>query len=484
MSLIRRMLIVLIVTLLTTSGTAAVLAQTDGPDPDGPIKLQTAEADDDGPDPNDPIAPPDRDDEDEPADDESPAPGEGDDDTTAPGEGDEDTDTAPSDDDALDPADDDDATEPSDDDDLAPDASPAASPAGEEGVDIAAITLDSTSLPEGWFLISEGFTSGEQLADDLDGLIDGDELLATGIQTYYSSTYLNAEGNTVRSYVIAFETAEGAADGFAMLEDEEAIVPNGDFEDLPVPIDLGDGPSELSLGDYQNGDGSITTSLDFSFTIDRFEIGAAMETFDGSDPDQDLVEEMAQAVADRAEAVLAGEPLEGIDDSLPGSLITLDDANFTLEGYQTALEAFLIADPDIMPAGYVSGYFRAGSFGGPTSRLPFVSVGLSTFESPVDVEDAMANTDSIMPLYDELEEIDGVEVADADAVLAFSFASPEGEGDPDSARIFVQVDDQLIVVDVQGAGTANDAEATALELAELQVACVLEGSCGPAEIDL
>jgi hypothetical protein len=427
MTTARRFMIVLVVLLVTLSAGGFALAQTDGPDPDSPIKLETPDATED-------VAPEDEE----------------------------------------------------DDVDGTPDAGPnlEATPISSGDVQLAAMTLDSNDLPEDWHLIQESYTSPEDLISGLSGLIDADDLAATGLLNFYDSYYVNpADLNTVRTYAIEFETVEGAAAGFALLEDEDLTVPNGSFEDLPGLDGIGDGPSEISSGTISNGDGTTTNSYDVSFTIGQYELGAAMETYDGSEPDQELVEQMARDLAARAETLLAGGDVPGIIDTLPSQVVKLDSV-ISFEGYQTAAEAFLIADPDDAPAGYLSGYATGASFSTSlTSALPYVTIGITSFESDSDVEDALGSPDSIMPLFDELEEIDIDPLDGADEVLAYSFASVEGEGDPDSVRIFVQIDDQLVTIDVQGEEDVDTARQVAEEWTESQIACMLDGECGPADAE-
>ena len=82
--------------------------------------------------------------------------------------------------------------------------------------------------------------------------------------------------------------------GFDILENEALLVPNGAMTDSPAPAGLGESPSEITSGYTENGDGTQTHTYDISFRIDRYEVGAAMETFDGSQPDSAVVDQMAQ----------------------------------------------------------------------------------------------------------------------------------------------------------------------------------------------
>ena len=446
-----RLAALLTVLLITIALSGIAVAQTDGPDPDSPVQERTpTPANDEKEDPF------------PSGDDEDAVPTE-DSEDTAPTGGDEDSASPPSD-----------ATPISGDATPTGDATPVAS-AGD--VDLAAMTLDSDSFPEEFILIAEYYTSPQEIAEGRAGQIDDEELFATGIQTFYQSFYVNQDGNRLRTYIIAFDTAEGATAGFNLFEDEVVLVPNGDLEDSPGPEGVGEAPSEITSGIIEEGDGTQQRTYDISFRIDRFEVGAAMETYDGAEVDEALVDQMAVDLAERVEAVIAGDDIDAIDYNLPAQLITLD-AELQLEGYQTVDETFLIEDLDNLPVGFASGFYRGASFSNNiTSLLPFVTVGISSFDSADDVEEALGNSDSIIAPYSDLDEIQRLEFDSVDDAIGFTYSSPEGEGEPDSARLFLQVDDHLIVIDVQGVDSAEDAEAIASDIADAELACALDGEC-------
>jgi hypothetical protein len=86
----------------------------------------------------------------------------------------------------------------------------------------------------------------------------------------------------------------------------------------------------------------------------------------------------------------------------------------------------------------------------------------------------------MLPFFDDLEKIGGIEIAGADEAVALSFSSPQGAGVVDSVHLFVQVGDQLFSIDVQGLESLEDAQATAVGLAELQIGCAINGDCATA----
>ena len=82
-----------------------------------------------------------------------------------------------------------------------------------------------------------------------------------------------------------------------------------------------------------------------------------------------------------------------------------------------------------------------------------------------------------MPSYTDLQELQRFAVNGADDAIAFSYSSPSGEGQPDSVRVFAQVGDQMVVVDVQGADSLRNATSAATDLTEAEIGCVVDGDC-------
>jgi hypothetical protein len=354
----------------------------------------------------------------------------------------------------------------------------AATPLASSGtIPLAAMTLDNTTIPSDFELAAERYTTLDDLVASLAGQVSPADLQATGLIDMYTSYYVNKDRNSVRSYIIAYKTVDGVQKGFDILENETLLVPNGAMTDTPAPAGLGESPSEITSGYTENGDGTQTHTYDISFRIDRYEVGAAMETFDGSQPDTAVVDQMARDVSKRVTAVLAGKDASGVDLSLPTKLLDLK-GQVTIEGFETGSEAFILPSESDVPAGYVAGYFRGNSYSrSVTTPLPFVTLGVTTFETADDVATALENTDSLMPTYNDLKQITRFRVRGADDAVAFSYTSPNGTGQPDSVRIFAQVDDQLFVVDVQGMGSINDATTAAVDLAEAQIGCAAGGDC-------
>ena len=183
------------------------------------------------------------------------------------------------------------------------------------------MTLDDTTIPSDFQLIAETYTTPEELAAGMIGQVSAEEIAATGMIGMYTSYYVNRDRNSVRTYIIAYKTVDGVQKGFDILENEQLLVPNGSFTDKPGPTGVGEKPSEITSGFSENGDGTQTKTYDVSFRIDRYEVGAAMETFDESEPDGKVVDQMAHDVADRFRRCWQVRSVSGVDLSLPGKLL-------------------------------------------------------------------------------------------------------------------------------------------------------------------
>ena len=433
-----RPFVILVLVLGLILAPAIALAQTDGPDPDSPIQIPTrASNDDDLP-------------------------------KASPTEKEDETPTIGFDSTAT-------RTVESSPDDP---ATPAASPVAAVEPDLAAMTLDSRAMPEEFVLIGEAYTQIDDLLDATLGLIDRDALLDTGILAFYQSEYVNVEdGNTIRSYVISYDSVDGVQAGFDLLENEEMLIPNGFLEDLPGLSGVGEKPAEITSGTIEVGDGTRTGMYDVTFRVDRFQAGVVMQTQDGSAPAADVIDGLAAELADRVAGVVAGNDVTQIVFGLPDQLIQLEVAA-SFEGYQTVEEAVVISDPRFPVPSYLGGYYRAGTFSESISSiLPYVTIGVNQFDSALDAREAMLHPDSMLLDFDDLEEIRNVELPDAGIMRAYSFSSPQGSGSPDSFRVFMLVDDQVILIDVQGMESLDDAESAAMNLAQIQLDCTVNGVC-------
>jgi len=367
-----------------------------------------------------------------------------------------------------------------------------ATPAGGDRADLAAMTLDSEDLPEDYYFHNEQYIPGEalvaglQLADDASAA-----LTESGLTWFYESTYTTADGSgQIRTYVSEYPDEAGAVAGFGVLEDEEALVgEGGELEDLDGP-EVGEDPKEITVGSLPPNPGAeddapVLRSVDATFRVGTLIVGVAVETRDDAEPDQALAEELAEVLATRVEDVLAGQAPATADPAVREALLQLDATLSAREGYLTATDILGPIDPAETPyAEYESGYAQTLIVGEGGTELPFVSLAVSSFSSEDGPLAVLGDADNLQPAFTNIERVDDVQVEGADAAVGYRFAStPGGRSDNDSFRVLIIVGDRLATVDVQGATSAEVAEATALDLAGQQAECLQsDDPCGAGTI--
>ena len=346
----------------------------------------------------------------------------------------------------------------------------------------AAMTLDSSVIPDDYTLFYEIYFTPEEIADRRAGQIDREQLLSTGLEASYESFYRDSDDNEIRTYIYRFKTIQGVRAGFNLLEDEDTLVPNGGLKDLPALEGVGEPPGEITTGTIENGDGTQTNEYDISYRIDRYEIGIAMNTQGDTEPDTKLADKLAADLADRVKAVLAGESVANVDGALPGYVLQLE-GQVAIEGFESGVETFQLNDPADVPDGFVAGYFRGASYSTFIQEiLPFASITAVRFESADDVANALDSPESIMPNAPDLDDLRGVEIDGVDDLTAFQFTASNDADSPDSVRLFMQIDDLMLVIDVEGMPTLDDAETAAIDLANATIDCVNGGDCADPDV--
>jgi hypothetical protein len=352
---------------------------------------------------------------------------------------------------------------------------------------MAAITLDGATLPGGYVFTGETFLGANQVAS---GDLPADELTQAGFESQYVSAYRNPDnGLVIRSYVSAWTDAAAAETGFGLLEDEARTQPGGSFEDADAPV--GEGPGEITTGTYPDpqDEGTTVSMVDVTFRVDRFLVGATLETRDGSEPDAEIVTTLAGTLESRATSALADESPEGTDLQLPPRALPL-------AGLGQELQAGFLDGGDVEQmyglqgsalGGLSASWSQAIGLGEGDALQPFVSVGLTTFGSADDANAVIDQIDDLAPDVAGSAPVDGVAVEGAGSVAAFSYPSPAtGAAEPDSFRVVAVAESALVVVDVQGAPDLAAAQTTATQLATAQVSCLGQPECPaptlPAEL--
>jgi hypothetical protein len=372
-------------------------------------------------------------------------------------------------------------------------AAPAATPvpAGGGHLDLASMAIDSTDMPPEFLLVFETYLTPDDLAFRLMGSsLTPEEIAASGLVVHYESSYSTPAGSArVRSYLQEYTDDVAAADGFLLFEDEQRILPGAPFTDEPGP-GIGEEPSEITVGSYFVSESGSTepTTIDLTFRQGRLLAGISMDTIEGVSVDRDLVLFLAERLNERILAVLAGESLPLIDQSLPSQFVGLGESWVTTnEGYWSVPEVY---GPETSPSvvqDFQSGYFRADAYdpqrlGG--FPLPRVAINVAAFGSEDAPLELLGNLEALHPPGATLEQVELDPVPDSSVTLGFQFANTFYSGaTTDSFRVYVLLDSTLLTVDVQGNGSADAARDAAIAVVEAQISCLQQStSCGFEEI--
>lgn len=360
-------------------------------------------------------------------------------------------------------------------------------------LDLAAMVLDSTLVPEGFTLFYEVYIPGNRISADLTGgAITQEEIDASGLQWYYESVYVSADGNTrVRSYVEQYASDDGAIAGFELLEDETRLAPPGSsFTDGPG-AGVGEEPSEISEGSLQpSGTPMVITSVDSTFRTGNLLAGVGVDTVPGIAADKQLAIDLSNVLFDRIQAVRANQPVALIDYALPGQVVTLGpDWTGRDEGYLAATEIYGPEAGATLAPSFVSGYFTNESPANSDAAfpVPLVSLNISRFADDAGPLQVFNMPDRLTPPFDGATPIDLDPISGSSITQAWSYLNPLLSSAPgataDSVRITVAVGPYLVILDVQANKTLEGAQEAAIQIATAQVACLESTSpCPPLQI--
>ena len=292
----------------------------------------------------------------------------------------------------------------------------------------------------------------------------------------------------VRSYVTEYETAEGAAAGFAYLEDEESIVST---EDLPLDGSFGEQAELTSERGTGNSDGRPFRSLDLTFRIGHLVAGVTLTqypTADRTDPDPDLVQTLARKMEGRfasseTEATL-GTQVVRIRADEHHEVVTFDDAYYRLAGEDVPLagesaEAAASRIETYADATHVYQLWQGIDAAQPAGAL--YGVTLLQFAEPAEAETWLTELPEILatnPFYGDLGEVE-LRESPGDQAIALSYA-PGGGGatSPQALIVAIRVGETVARVHlVPQGGLTQVSLVAALALADAQAACLLEPGC-------
>lgn len=348
---------------------------------------------------------------------------------------------------------------------------------------MASITLERISLPNGYVFTGETFLSADQVAS---GDLSADDLSGAGFVSQYLSVYSNPDtGHQITSYVSAWSDAEAATAGFDLIEDETRTHPDGTFEDSDAGV--GEAPGETTTGTWTDNNVTVS-SIDTTFRMDRFLVGASLQTRDGSAPDPAVASGLAGAIEARATSAISGESPEGTDLALAPQALPLFVLGPSLQtGFLGPQDVEHMYGLQGSTLGDLTATWTDTVGIGDGSSAPYLAVGLTGFATAEDAQSVIDQFADLAPRVEGAQQIDGFALEGASASVAFAFpGAATGAESPDSFRIAAISDTTLIVIDVQGVPTVDIAEAAATVLASAQLACLGESSCAvpdlPAEL--
>lgn len=347
--------------------------------------------------------------------------------------------------------------------------------------ELAAIPLTAEELPNGYERYSEWFVPADQVPY---AGIDSETLVSSGFLGAYVSTYvIPGEEGSISSYASLWVDADSAKTGFDLTEDETVTSPGAAMQD--EPLEAGDGPAELTTG-VVDTEGSTLQLTDGTFTMDRFVVGISVETLPDSAPDDEAMQSLIDNLEDRASAVASGEAPQGIDLSLPSTILDLRPLGAELQaGFMSAPESEALygvsgSSLDDLQVSWVL-WVAAGE----GDSTPYIVLAVSTYPDADNAARVVEQSADIVPFSVELQPVDGFTINGADSVRAYQYEDPLGDADgsPDSFRAVAQTGNQVIVVDIQGAGSVESAQSSVASLMTAQVQCSAE-SCELPEVDL
>lgn len=357
-------------------------------------------------------------------------------------------------------------------------STPESTPTPDTGMraQLAAIVPRTEDLPVGYEFVGETFLSADEVAS---GTLDAATLTDAGFTTQYVSVYENPEnGSRIRSYVSAWDDASAAEAGFALLEDEGVVAPDGTFEDSEATV--GEDPQETTTGTYTLEDGTSVGTADVTFRHENLLVGVAVESMDGSAVDAEMAVELATLLQERIQIVESGESPEHTSLELPAKVISLSEQGDVLQvGFLGPVEVESIYGVQgSVLAGIDASWVESVMVGDPAAGAPVITVGTSTFGTPEDAATAVEQSAELFTPLANQEAVEDVSLDGADAVKAYRYSSANAEGDTlDSYRLIFATGSSLSVVDVQGAGSDASAADVASQLAAAQLDCQTGSTC-------
>ncbi len=385
----------------------------------------------------------------------------------------------------------------------AQEATPAASSTGGS-IDLAALTLVPSDLDESGFGLESGETLGidEEAqatvdyrggsADDIDSIRD--QLTEAGFQRLYVSRLVNPPSSQrdtidqrITSYAALYNDDDGAADGFALLEDESDV---SSAKDLPDTEQFGD-ESEITRESGKTTDETPRSFklIDLTFRQGNIVAGVTIINLAGDQPSVNSVEALASILVERIAAVLdASEPgLGAVAARVGGEGVVVP---YTYEVYERrdGVTVPLVDESKNLSRAREKGFGDAVDVFSLQQELQVTGVDAATnpfyYVELLRFEDANAASASfaepiepklIIPAYEQVKKVkDAVSFGDDSATYSYAFKL---NSDLSTHGYLVLTQVGAILARVQIDGEPKVSLKAVEALAKAQVACLEAGSC-------
>lgn len=336
----------------------------------------------------------------------------------------------------------------------------------------ASVPLTTEELPNGYVLQGETFVAADQFAPGGDTSITGQTLVDAGFSAVYSSVYAHESGDgQITSYVSLWNSFDEATVGFELLEDEAVNAPGSDVVD--TELNVGEGLAELTTGTV-DVDGVQQQYADATLVVETLVVGVTSRGSADAVVDREGMIALAEALEDRASTVTGGEIPEGTDFGLATSTLNISQLGTELQaGFLSPVEAEALYGLSGSSLGNLNDAWVSLVAIGEGASPPFVVVGRTSFVDAETAAQVVEQSAELVPLAVALEPVDGFAVDGVGELRGFTYVSPTSPDapGPNSFRAVAQVDTFVIIVDVQGATSVEEARTAATALLTAQLAC-------------
>jgi hypothetical protein len=291
----------------------------------------------------------------------------------------------------------------------------------------------------------------------------------------------------IRSSITEYRSPEGAAAGFAFLEDEHTV-PSA--TDVPASRTFGE-QSELTKERGESAiDGRPYQSLDLTFRVGNLVAGVALVVYPNATttaPDQALLESLAALVEARVTAGAGAAPNLGSRavrlDEFDHRIVTYEDAYIRIDGADVPLSGESTSAAELRTESYLHAtdvyqIWLGVDIG--STRGYLYGVTLLAFPTNEDAEAWTADVAGILgenPFYGDLQsagEIQGI----GDQAIALRYIAGGGADAPHAMLVAVRVGNLVARVHIVPQGVRSDIPlTTVLAAARAEAACLGAPGC-------